>query len=460
MGRDTTVHDMTVHDTTPRAPHDSVTDDSVHRATPSDTLTPLDETWGSESGARQHLGARVTSGKVYNRVEGMPILFGPTYMFESPSFQVHSSVFGIVRTVGPIRLASPDGGYDGHLDLRFGELRGRPLALGAGVRLYDLVTPVERWQMTEPEAGLAAFLLHRDYFDYYERHGVNAHVGWYGTPHLSVVAAYADERWTPREARDPFTLFRNSQAWRPNPAMDEGEFRLFSVDAAFDTRNDPSDPSGGWYITGTYEYGHSSNDLRAPRDVDPLANPVAPTPETVDYGRVFFDVRRYTRISPRSQINARLAFGGWVQGDALPMERTLSVGGPGTIPGYDFRKIAGDANVQTCGVAGATPAGDPAECDRVVLGQLEFRTQLASTPFGVSNARPVRLRAAGFTAKPVGVLFADVGRGWRTGTSWPSTYKADVGAGVDLGLLGVYVAKSVTDWSQAANVILRVRRRF
>jgi hypothetical protein len=130
------------------------------------------------------------------------------------------------------------------------------------------------------------------------------------------------------------------------------------------------------------------------------------------------------------------------------------------MPGYDFRKVRGDANVQTCAVAGQTPNGNPALCDRVVLGQVEFRTELASTPFALSNARAVRVRAAGFTAKPVGVLFADVGRGWRMTSPWPSTYKADVGVGLDLGLVGLYVAKSVTDWPEAANFFVRVRRRF
>jgi len=461
--RDTTVHDTTSH---PNVRHDSTTHDSTsHPTTASDTSEPLDLTWNAPSGSPHHPGIRVTSGKVYNRVEGLPIIFGPTYAYTGSSLQIHSSLFGIVRTVGPIRLATPDGGYDGHLDLRFGTFRGHPFAVGMGVRLYNVVSPVERWQMTEPEAGMAAFFLHRDYFDYYNRHGVTAQVGWYGASHLQLVAKYADERWTTLSTRDPFTLFRNDQSWRANPQLDEGVFRLASLEATFDTRNDTYDPSGGWYLFGTYEHGHSPADLRAPRDVGGAAPPPPTSPEAVDYGRVFFDLRRYTRISPRSQINARVVFGGWVQGDALPLERTFSVGGPGTIPGYDFRKVRGDDNVQTCGIAGEIPAGIPAVCDRVALAQLEFRTDLASTPFEVSNARPMRLRAAGFTDRPVGVLFADVGRGWRAANGsptgdWPSTYKADVGLGLDLGLFGVYVAKSVTDWPEAANVFLRVRRRF
>jgi hypothetical protein len=412
--------------------------------------------WESDDGSRHHPGVALTSGKVYNRVEGLPVLFGPTYSYDGTALAIRSSLFGIVRTVGPIRLTGPSSGYDGRIDARFGTAFGRPLAWGLGVRAYDIVAPVERWQMTEPEGGLAAFLLHRDYLDYYNRHGASAQLGWYGTPYLTVEARYADERWTSRAAGDPFSLFRNGQAWRANPTMDEGVFRIVSLDARFDTRNDPEAPSGGWLLMASYEHGSSAADQRAPRDI---AAPLS-APERVEYGRLFVDLRRYTRISPRSQINTRVMLGGWLHGDPLPLQRAVSVGGPGTIPGYDFRKVRGDANVQTCAIAGQTPSGNPALCDRVVLGQLEFRTQLASTPFALSNARAVRVRAAGFTANPVGVLFADVGRGWRMTSPWPSTYKADVGVGLDLGLVGLYVAKSVTDCPEAANFFVRVRRRF
>jgi hypothetical protein len=101
-------------------------------------------------------------------------------------------------------------------------------------------------------------------------------------------------------------------------------------------------------------------------------------------------------------------------------------------------------------------------CDHVALGQLEFRTELSPSPFPASNAPAIRLRSAGFTARPVGVIFTDVGRGWRTSgpVPWKSSYKADVGAGIDLGLVGVYFAKAVTDWEESPAIVMRVRRRF
>jgi hypothetical protein len=196
-----------------------------------------------------------------------------------------------------------------------------------------------------------------------------------------------------------------------------------------------------------------------------VQNPAATTawsaPQALEYGRVFFDLRRYNRISPRTQLDGRLVAAGWVSGDELPLERKLSVTGPGVLPGYEFRETSGGAaDVMQCTAAGTVASDNPVLCDRIVLGQLELRTQLASHPFGVFNIPALRLRSVGFTASPVGVFFVDFGRGWRTTTPWPSRYRGDVGAGLDLGLIGAYVAKAVTDAGEPLRFFIRIRRRF
>ena len=40
------------------------------------------------------------------------------------------------------------------------------------------------------------------------------------------------------------------------------------------------------------------------------------------------------------------------------------------------------------------------------------------------------------------------------------TFKVDVGLGLDLGLIGVYVAKSATDSKQSPNFFVRLQQRF
>jgi hypothetical protein len=70
------------------------------------------------------------------------------------------------------------------------------------------------------------------------------------------------------------------------------------------------------------------------------------------------------------------------------------------------------------------------------------------------------------------VVFVDGGRGWlvrsRAGTigydarTLPalSTFRADAGVGVDLRLIGFYVAKALSDADEPLNFFVRLRHRF
>ena len=126
--------------------------------------------------------------------------------------------------------------------------------------------------------------------------------------------------------------------------------------------------------------------------------------------------------------------------------------------------------------------GVPAQCDRIALARVEYRGDLTFRAFGSSDddgdEPPRRWRRYGLHADGHWLLFADAGRGWlvRDGlanASAPadlaygrstlpplSTFRTDLGIGLDFDPLGVYVAKSVTDAKEPANFFLRVRRRF
>jgi two-component system nitrogen regulation response regulator NtrX len=421
-----------------------------------DTATAFD-TVASDDHPYVHLAPSLSSGKTYNRVEGLAILFGPALTIETPSFALEGSAYLIARTARGFSTNEPGGGHDVRIATRFGPDK----SLGLDARLYDVVAPTEPWQLSEPEQGLAAFLLRRDYHDYYARHGAMIGASWTLNQKAAFSAGYALERWSSVGERNPFTLFRENAKWRPNPTVDEGVFHLLTLDATFDTRNDEREPSGGWYLRGNYEHGSSASAVLAPRVQRPVPTGSPSAPQAIGYGRVFFDLRRYNRISPRTQLDGRIVAGGWVSGDELPLERKLSVTGPGVLPGYEFREsVGGGGDVMQCTAAGVVASDNPVMCDRVVLGQLELRTQLASQPFHVFNVPALRLRSVGFTANPVGVLFVDFGHGWRTTSAWPSAYKSDIGAGLDLGLIGAYVAKAVSDTGEPLRFFIRIRRRF
>jgi len=416
-------------------------------------------------------GLTITSGKTYNRVEGLPIMIGPTFRGNIGGATTRLGVLGIIRTAHSAHWDSENLGHRVTAEARFGGRKGYLL----GATSFDLVAPTERWQLPEPDAGLAAFFLKRDYLDYYGRHGGRIYASAFAGDVANVGVEYGDERWSSRSERDVTSLFHGANGWRINPRMDDGTMHLFETHVGLDTRNTELNPWAGWYLDARYEYG--TGDLLSGVVLPVSTNPVTrsdepPGPEHITYGRAFFDVRKYNRISPKTQLNARLVIGGWLHGDPLPLERRLSVGGIGTLPGFDFRRIDIGPDVGQCAPDGLSLPGRPAMCERVVLAQLEYRNELHSDLIDMFNRNGIRLRGAAFRVRPSAVAFVDAGRGWLVGSRqgdlrYPSgslppfdTYRTDVGLGLDLGMAGLYVAKAVSASKEPANFFVRIHNRF
>ncbi len=417
--------------------------------------------------ASRAAGLRLTSGITYNRVEGLPILIGPTVRDSVGSAALNLDILGIFRTAHSFRWDAGNIGHRVTAEIRQGDADGR--GYGLAVSSFDIVDPIEPWQMGSSESGLASFFLHRDYRDYFGRHGASLTGSFYTGQRSSISVELNDERWAPREARDVFSVWNNGASWRANPEVDAGRFHRGILAARLDSRNNEIAPATGWLILADYELGRGHvTHFGAPSGAAP-----ALTTTRASYGRGFLDARAYNRISPATQLNLRVVLGGWLHGDRLPLERRLSVGGAGTIPGFDFRavKLSGIESGQ-CNTALPVPRGNPAQCDRVALMQAEYRSELHPHFLDVVNSRAIRLRPIGFTVRPIAVAFVDAGRGWLVGRragdlTYPSasipslaTFKTDIGLGVDFGLFGLYVAKAVSDENEPANLIIRLRRRF
>ena len=442
-----------------------------------ETEAPRDSTLdlGSILYSEDRGGLTLSSGKTYNRVEGLPIYLGPTYRDRLGHATLSIAALGIIRSANDFHWDAENLGHRLSAEVRFG--RGRGFAIGAAS--FDEVSKIESWQLTEPDGGLAAFFLKRDYFDWYGRHGARAYVTAFSSDDASVTAGLSRERWSSRSAREVWTFFRGDESWRENPGINDGVATVADLSFTFDSRNREYRPWAGWYVRAQYEHG--SGDLetaRTPLGPDDVVTDIQP----VSYGRTFLDLRRYNRISPRRQLNARLVLGGWLHGDRLPLQRRLSVGGVGTIPGFDFRRTGIGTDVGQCEPEAASLDRAPgsqlplpdrrAECERVILTQLEYRHELVSELIDIFNRNGLRVRGAPFRVKPTAVAFVDAGRGWLVGPrsgdlrypagSLPGfdTWRTDVGVGLDLGIAGMYVAKAVSSPKEPANFFVRIRSRF
>jgi hypothetical protein len=393
------------------------------------------------------------TGGTYNRIEGLPIVFGPTFDLRTSRRSAFKlDLRGILRTAGSeSRLA--DFGYHARGEFRFGRF-------GVAGRVYSELTPIEEHPLSLSEVGWSSFLLQRDYRDYFDRRGYGG-LAWVqiARPLRLEVSRRRDEERSVRAA-DPWSLFRNSARWRRNPLIDDGHYITTGIQLDFDTRNERYLPSTGWLIRARFE--HSSSGDVAPVLLPPLVRPEPPLGRRYAFDRIFLDVRRYSRITPSLRVNARLRADGWVGGDRLSVQRRVSLGGPDLLPGYDFRAF-------TCAPRGFTDPARPALCDRVVTAQVEVRTRLGlNVGFRTRDRANQSGRFIGIEEADL-VLLADAGKGWLAGSGpgqvpvnrIPSLdeWKMDVGIGLDAGEVGAYIAKGVSE-DGSVKFLVRLQRRF
>jgi hypothetical protein len=339
----------------------------AERDTLSDEGQPWWHRWERHRPERSWSKLSIASAGAYNRVEGLPINLGPQIFIPTSWGSTRLDAYAIFRTGSSFSSHEDDLGHNVRGELRIGRLEGFSL----GGRLFNVVEGVEPWQLTDLEVGLASFVAHRDYRDYFQRHGGSVSASLFAGHIVSLTGGFSDERWLTREANNPFTLFGGDDSWRPNPAMDEGRMHVASATFAVDTRNDDENPSSGWHLIADWERGAGTLQrvgLTAPIGAGNAASVTWGAPTPTVYSRGFLDLRRYNRVSPEGQLNFRARIGGWISGDPLPIERRLSVDGPGAMPGYGFRTQRAGEDLGTCNVGPSYP-GQPALCDRIALVQ-------------------------------------------------------------------------------------------
>jgi hypothetical protein len=416
-----------------------------------------------DRGRRAYTELFFIAARTYNRVEGLPVLIGPRFRRTTDWGRVDVEALGVVRTADPIAWDRGTIGHDAKAELRL----GRDYGLVLGGRLFDVIQPTESWQLRDSEAGLLAFLMRRDLRDHYGRHGAEASIGGRIGEEVSLQVAFGSERWRSVGERNTLSLFNDRTPWRVNPDVDQGKLDLVTLRLNVDTRERVRAPwLGGWYLAADLERGDGVIRRTTQSILDPA--PGAGAPEALTYTRGFVDARRYTNLSPGTQLNFRAVLGGQLGGNELPLQRKLSVGGPGSIEGHDFRRAPYDDDVFTCGGI-ATKPGRATLCDRIALAQVElrqdFHVRWVRTDWDDDWWRP------GFNGRGQWVLFADAGRGWTVGDGIVearhdkgipplSSFRTSLGLGLDFGGLGVYFAKAVSSPKEKVNVLVRLGRRF
>jgi hypothetical protein len=400
----------------------------------------------------------------YNRVEGLPVSFGPLVEVGGRNpFLLEA--FGIWRSVDGLDLARKNLGYG----VRVEQGMAGSGELFLGLSAHSRVLPVENRGLDDTEASLATFLLRRDFLDYVERSGWSASLEMRPVDRpVRFQLVYREEDHEGVAARDPWTIRDPERGWRPLAAMAEGPLRTLEVGASLDTRDDLREPAMGWWIQ-TRVRRAVGGDLQLPTLHDPAGAGTArfltatdPFPLALD-GTL--DIRRYNRLGPSSRLQFRLLAAGSLDGHPLPPQHQIALGGEGSLPGHPRFSL-------DCGARRSSFLRGDEEvfpfygCDRVLLAQMEYHGLL---PFSRSVGRP----GAGdwewdalLDLRPEWTLFVNGGRGWtREGSaallpSEDSRFRADVGAGIHVGSVGLYWAYPLNRRDRGLNFFVRLQHRF
>jgi hypothetical protein len=397
----------------------------------------------------------VSAHGAYNRVEGLPLAAGPRIRFGG-AYPTTARAQLIVRTAAASELDPHRIGY-----LISAEQAVAPsLGLGLALRLYSEIVPIEVWGLSDREAALAAFVLHRDFRDHYEREG------WAAAARMrppgsryTIELAYRDEEHSSRPVADPITVFDSKAPWRPQPSIAEGTLRSISADAVYDTRNEDRDPSAGWLVRLHLEQGLGGG-LTNRAALDPVDGS-AERPARSGFLTSQVDVRRYARLSPYSRLALRALAAGSLDARPLPPKRQHALGGEGSLPGYRIFEFDCGARRNTVQLRGET-MHPYYGCDRVAMVQVEYQ---ANFPF----AR--RLADAAGVGAAVGslvrwVAFFDAGRAWTEPGSadgrpgGPDDFSANAGVGLRVGPLGAYWVTPLSGRGQGFNFFVRLGPRF
>lgn len=404
----------------------------------------------------------VAPGRSYNRVEGLPVHVGGV-LETGGSNPLRVRATAVFRTEDGPALGAERWGYDARVEQFIGGFQ----ALRVGLRAFSIVDPIEGWHLTDLENSLSTFVLHEDHRDHYLREGWSAYA--VVTPPRSPVTLTGEVLWEEHRSvapGSPWALLENDEPWRLQPLVAEGPLRSVVGSAVIDTRSEEWDPSSGWYVRAEVEHTLAS-DLIRPAYAAGGPPVTVPGNRFGEFTRALLDLRRYNRISPSQRLNLRIAVGGSLSVFPLPPQRQHALGGAGSLPGYGVLALDCGARGYAGTLNGSrTRFYDGYGCDRFTLFQAEYRGDLSFRLSRLATRAAAEAEDEGGEGSVLRLvdadlgwaLFVDAGAGWTSLENHHDEPTAvDVGAGLLLGDLGLYVAAPVRDPYDRGGVTFFIR---
>ena len=398
----------------------------------------------------------------YNRVEGLPVQFGPVIETGGRN-PTRFEALAIWKT----EVSSPWDTEDLGYTVRAEQFLGGRRDLRVGGSLRSVVDPIENWQLNRAEASLATFILHQDYRDWFRNEGWSTYLTYaLRASGLTATVEYRDEEHFSEAARDPWTIFDNKDEWRLQPLVAEGNFRSLHGAVELDRRNDDDFATEGFFVRGEVTRGLSGN-LAVPVVVFTPNGPGTPIAFNEKFTSGLIDARLYRPVGHDATLSLRVVAGGSLNDMPLPPQFQHALGGAGSLPGYaSFSQDCGARrNVVTRGDDAGALFFPYYGCDRMALFSAEYRGGFDLHWGGPDVWDEDDDWHWDGDASPNWIVFFDAARGWaqsesklRGAADTETLY--DVGAGILLGDVGIYGAVPLTGAERGIRFFVRLGPRF
>jgi surface antigen-like variable number repeat protein len=277
----------------------------------------------------------------FSPVDGfVPSLGMGIAVFDHTSFN-HTFIAGHAS----YKFASERAGYSLGLER---PLFGRTKVI-VGAELYDLTATDDRWQVSSLEESVAAIAIRSSFRDYYRRRGAQLNAAVRLHPQIEALVTWRSEQQDPLVTRTDFSVWNDDELFPPNRLAAPGRLNALIVGASASGRGFDRESLEASYRRHQLEepFGERLNQLEGGRDPQPIWR-VDWSSEISDPGAFSsdFDFRRHI-VTGRARMAAgefqtfgARAIGGW-SGGVLPPQRLFSVGGIGSVHGYDFKAETG-----------------------------------------------------------------------------------------------------------------------
>ncbi|MBD3169524.1 MAG: BamA/TamA family outer membrane protein [candidate division Zixibacteria bacterium] len=219
-----------------------------------------------------------------------------------------------------------------HYDLGFKNQLFDYYAFVFGGSLYRKFDNSDGWIISTEENSLAALFLKEDFYDMYSREGYELFIDqWFGFANR-VRFTFCEEEYGLLSKNTNWAIFGRGKYFRENysfllPDSSKiknipGDLLSININYELDTRQRITHPYSGWYALAEYE--RAGNGLGG----------------DFDYNRYRFVLQRYQPLTPDQFFNIRL-MGGFSE-DELPPQKMFTIGGIGTMRGFDYKQFYGN----------------------------------------------------------------------------------------------------------------------